>query len=409
MLHRAVAAAGVVLVLAGPTVILFNAMGASGAATVPVRPAPIAVRSQLPAWRAPGAPIVVVGSAGANEPVQLVVDGAVAARTTADRLGRFRLAVRLDRPGKPLLSLRSPGHTRRLGVVPVRPLTLAAVGDITFGEQVGPAVERYGGAYPWTQVASLLRSADLTTGNLETAVGTSGSPAAKEYTFQGPPQALPPMSSIAGFDLLTLANNHAVDYGREALLETIRNVRAAHIVPFGAGATDRAARRAAIVSAGGLRVAFLGYSDVNPDGFIATATEPGTAEADVDAIAADVRAARRRADVVVCFFHWGVELHADPDARQRQFASACLNAGARVVLGAHPHVLGRVDRPSAHALVAWTLGNFVFPSSREPARTAILRVRLDSNGVRGYDLVPVTIDGFRPVPASVAARARPST
>jgi poly-gamma-glutamate synthesis protein (capsule biosynthesis protein) len=409
MLHRAVAAAGVVVVLAGPTVILSHAIGASGAPAVPTRQVPISIRAQLPAWRAPGAPVTIDGSAGAHEPVQLIVDGAVAARTTADRLGRFRLAVRLDGPGRRHLAVRTPGHTRSLGVVPVRPLTLAAVGDITFGEQVGPAVERYGGAYPWTQVAALLRRADLTTGNLETAVGTTGSPAAKEYTFQGPSQALPPMSSLAGFDLLTLANNHAVDYGRAALLETIRHVRAAHIVPFGAGANAQSARRAAIVSAGGLRVAFLGYSDVNPDGFTATATEPGTAAADVDAIAGDVRAARRRADVVVCFFHWGVELHADPDARQQQFASACLNAGAQVVLGAHPHVLGRVDRPSAHTLVAWTLGNFVFPSSKEPARTAILRVRLDRSGVRGYDLVPVTIDGFRPVPASVAARGRAPT
>jgi poly-gamma-glutamate synthesis protein (capsule biosynthesis protein) len=406
MLRRSVAAAGLVVVLVGPIVILLRSIGSSAAAGEPaVASTALTVRSQLPAWRAPGAPFSIDGFAAAHEPVQLLVDRVVLAHTTAGRLGRFRFLVRLDRPGRRQIAVRGRGRSRSLGVLTVRPVTLAAVGDITFGEQVGPAVERYGGAYPWRGVTRELRGADLTVGNLETAVGTGGVPAEKEYTFQGPPQSLPPMKDVAGFDLLTLANNHAVDYGRGALLETIRNVRAAEMIPFGAGADEQRARKAAIVAAGGLRIAFLGYSDVNPAGFTATATESGTARADVTAIAADVHAARRRADVVVCFFHWGTELHAEPDARQQQFASACLNGGAQVVLGAHPHVLGRVDRPRPRALVAWTLGNFVFPSSGTPARTAILRVRIDPAGVRGYDLLPVVINGFRPSTTSSAPAA----
>ena len=139
------------------------------------------------------------------------------------------------------------------------------------------------------------------------------------------------MHDVAGFDVLTLANNHTVDFGRDALLDTVKAVHAAGIQTIGAGATDLQARRPAIVEAGGLRVAFLGYSDVNPYGFNATSTSPGTAKADVDAITADVHAALRRADVAVCFFHWGTELHPEPDSRQQQFAAACLNAGAKVV------------------------------------------------------------------------------
>jgi poly-gamma-glutamate synthesis protein (capsule biosynthesis protein) len=123
---------------------------------------------------------------------------------------------------------------------------------------------------------------------------------------------------------------------------------------------------------------------------------PGTAKADVAAIATDVRAALRRADLAVCFFHWGTELHPRPDARQQQLAAACLNAGAKVVLGAHPHVLGTVARPTTRSLVAWTLGNFVFPSGGLTGRTAILHVALGADGVRGYRLLPVRIDGFRP-------------
>jgi poly-gamma-glutamate synthesis protein (capsule biosynthesis protein) len=108
----------------------------------------------------------------------------------------------------------------------------------------------------------------------------------------------------------------------------------------------------------------------------------------VAAISADVRAARSRTDVVVVWLHWGVELHPFPDGRQRLLAAAALEAGAAVVLGAHPHVLGPVER-IPHALVAWSLGNFVFPAGGPAAvRTGILRVRIGAAGVLGYDLVP---------------------
>ena len=245
-------------------------------------------------------------------------------------------------------------------------------------------------------MAGTLRKADITTGNLETSISRAGAAAEKKYAFRGPPEALPPMRSSAGFDVLTLANNHSVDFGRGALLDTLRFVRAAGMKPIGAGANAALANRPALVEAGGIRIAFLGFSDVNPLGFPAESSSPGTARAEPAAIAADVRAARRRADVVVCFFHWGTELHADPEPRQATFAAACLAAGAQVVLGAHPHVFGSILRPGSRTLVAWTLGNFVFPSSGLTARTGILELHLDARGVRGYRVLPVQIDGFRP-------------
>ena len=133
---------------------------------------------------------------------------------------------------------------------------------------------------------------------------------------------------------------------------------------IGAGANATLAMRPAIVDAGGVRVAFFGFSDINPLGFSATSTTPGTASADPEAIARAVRAARRHADVVVCFMHWGVELHAAPDSRQGQLAAACIGAGAQVVLGAHPHVLGPVLRPTSRTLVAWTPRELRVPVER---------------------------------------------
>jgi Bacterial capsule synthesis protein PGA_cap len=359
-------------------------------------PAPLTVLARPTGWRAPGVAVSVSGFAGRGERVELRAGGRAVAGATAGRFGRYRLRFVPRRTGRYRLVVEASGRRRAAGLLLVRPVTLDAVGDITFGEQVGPALERYGAAYPWAFVARTLHEADVTVGNLETAVSTRGVAAVKEFTFRGPPSALLPVHRVAGFDVLTLANNHAVDFGRDALVDTVRAVRAAGIEPIGAGATDVQARRPAIVDAGGLRIALLGYSDVNPPGFNATATTAGTAKADGAAIAADVHAALRRADLAVCFFHWGVELHAAPDARQRQLASACLNAGARLVLGAHPHVLGGLSRPTRRSLVAWTLGNFVFPSGGVTSRTGILHVALGADGVVGYRLLPVRIDGFRP-------------
>ena len=348
-------------------------------------------------WRAPGVRVTVTGWGPADATVILRERDHVVATTTAGPRGRFQLGFATLRPGRYPLSVAADDETLSAGTVQVRPVTLAAVGDITFGEQVGPTLSRLGGRYPWTSVAPLLRRADVTTGNLETSVSSRGTPSAKQYTFRGAPWMLRPVHSYAGFDVLTLANNHAVDFGRAALLDTIHAVQAAGMEAIGAGASSWRARRPAIVVSGGLRIAFLGYSDVNPPGFSATAGAAGTARADPVEIAADVHAALRRADVAVCFFHWGVELHAQPDSRQETLASACLHAGASLVLGAHPHVFGPVARPTRHTLVAWTLGNFVFPSAGATARTAILRVRLGRDGVEGYGRTPVTIEGFRPV------------
>ncbi|MFL5926548.1 MAG: CapA family protein [Gaiellaceae bacterium] len=359
------------------------------------------VDSKLPDWLAPGATGRVAGFAGANERLRLVTgSGTVLARTRSGKLGRFVFRFHAPNAGRYRLRVATRAMATAVGALTVRPLVLEAVGDITFGEQVGPALAAYGPAYPWQRVAHLLRSADITVGNLETAVGSRGTAQPKEFTFRGPPIGLRPMASLAGFDALTLANNHSGDFGRESLLETVHSVSGAGILPFGAGANLALARRPAIVEAGGLKVAFLGYSDVNPFGFNATQSEPGTAKADTTAIASDVRAARRRADVVVCFLHWGVELRPDPDLRQQQIASACVGAGAAVVLGAHPHVLGPVSASGRRSVIAWSLGNFVFPSSGVTARTAILQVHLGADGVRGYRLLPVRIVGFQPEPVA---------
>jgi poly-gamma-glutamate synthesis protein (capsule biosynthesis protein) len=373
----------------GPCALVALVTAAAAPAQTPV------VTSQLPAWLAPGAPLVVTGFAGSRAAVLLVSDGAVLARTTTGRLGKFRLLAHAPAPGAHRLTIRTSGKVFRVGTLTTRDLTIAAVGDVTPGEQVAPTVAALGGAYPWGEAGPVLSAADLATANLEGVVSAGGTPVPdKLYHLRGPRAVLQGAAEAGGLDVLTLANNHTGDFGDSALLDTLAAAHAAGLETVGAGANLAAAHRAVVLEAGGLRIAFLGYSDVNPLGFPATSTSPGIARA--EGIAEDVRRARLRADVVVCWFHWGIELHAEPNQQQRTLAEVALAAGAQIVLGAHPHVFGRIDRPRPHTLVAWTLGNFVFPAgSGASVRSGILVVRVNARGVAGYRVVAARA-GVRP-------------
>ena len=158
-----------------------------------------------------------------------------------------------------------------------------------------------------------------------------------------------------------------------------------------------AARRPVVISRLGLRVAFVGFSDIGPTSFAAGSRSPGTAFASTAAISAGVRAARRRADVVVATFHWGVERATTENARQRAFARTALRAGATAVVGAHPHVLQPLRRARGRRVIAYSLGNFVWAAgSAVTSRTAILRLRLSARGVEGARLHPAQIIATRP-------------
>jgi poly-gamma-glutamate capsule biosynthesis protein CapA/YwtB (metallophosphatase superfamily) len=359
---------------------------------------PVTMTAPLPPWAAPGGLLHLAGRTTAGVPVVLRVDDRVRARTVSGAHGRFLFRIRTPkRPGPYAVAITAEETRLELGRLRVRPLVLAAVGDVTLGSGVLSAIRALGARYPWRSVAPVLRNADLAVANLEGAVSTRGAPwPRKRYTFRGPPYALRPVAPYAGIDVVSLANNHSLDFGRPAFLDTIRHSRRFGLVPVGGGANLRRALRPRILERGGLRVAFLGFSDVRPLGFDAGAGTPGTAPAFPQHVRAGVRAARRRADVVVTYFHWGVERASRPNGDQRALGRLALDAGAHVVLGAHPHVL-QPFRRRGKRLVAWSLGNFVFPAaSPGTTRTGVLRIGLGRNGVRSFRFRRARIHGVQP-------------
>jgi len=395
--RRAAAVACFVLGTTGAVAALWPALAPARGpdrTTVP----PLRLDAPLPQWLAPGARVRVSGWAGAGVRVRLRSRGAVLATARAGRLGRFTLRVRAPaRRGRYVLALAAGDRRAPVRPLLVRPVVLAAGGDVNLGDRIGDAIAAHGPGHPWTGVAPLLRGADLALVNLECVVSNRGAPVSgKQYVFRGSPGSLAG-AARAGVDVVSVANNHTLDYGTDAFLDTLAHAHRAGLRAVGGGADLAAARRPAMVVRGGLRIAVLGYSDVRPLGFDAAKGKPGTARADRTWIAEDVVRARRRADAVVVYFHWGIELARTPDSRQRTFADAALRAGASVVLGAHPHVLQPLER-RGRKVVAWSLGNFVFgASSPGTSASGILLVGLGADGVRSAELVPARIESFRPV------------
>jgi poly-gamma-glutamate synthesis protein (capsule biosynthesis protein) len=366
------------------------------------QPAPLELRA--PRLVATGVAIALEGSgaaAGEGVRIETKVRGRwrPLAATRADAGGRFRRSAKPHRLRRRyvLRATAASGATSQRVSVRARPVLLAAVGDINLGDGPGALIDTFGPLYPWTGTAKALRSADVAFGNLECAVSTRGAPVPKQYNFRGRPAALRAMATYAGFDVLNLANNHAGDYGTQALLDTVRHVRRFGMRAVGAGGSLAAAAQPRTVTRLGLKIAFVGFSNILPAAFYAGPDRAGTQPATPQLIEAGVKRAGRRADIVIATFHWGVERATREDARQRAFAQTALDAGADAVIGAHPHVLQPIERRGRHRLVAYSLGNFVFgASSPATAGTGILRLKLTARGVEGYRLAPAVIEASRP-------------
>lgn len=268
---------------------------------------------------------------------------------------------------------------------------IVAVGDIMLGGTATPELARFGYDYPFARVRSLLGRADVVFGNLEGPLTNRGTAAVKQYVFRSPPKSVAPALARAGFSVVSLANNHSMDYGADGLRDTISALNHAGIRHAGAGNNLAAARQPAIVTVGGVRVAVLAYSLTFPEEFWADNTHPGTAFGHEYQVRADVAAAKKRADIVLVSFHWGREGTVEPRDYQRKLGHAAIEAGAAVVVGHHPHLLQGVERYRG-GVILYSLGNFVFGSySPAAARSAIARITVRGGRVREVELYPIDV------------------
>lgn len=284
-------------------------------------------------------------------------------------------------------------------------ISVALAGDVMLGRNVGERLEVDTDVLD-PALTALTRATDLVVCNLECCISTRGEPwpdPAKPFFFRAPPVAADVLAE-AGVDAVTLANNHALDFGAAALADSLAHLDRVGIAHAGAGPDVDTARRPLTLTAGGIRVGVAAVSD-HPRDFAAGADRPGIAYADlahgvpgwlretVSALDADVRLVTP---------HWGPNMTTEPVAHVRAAAHELARAGAEVVAGhsAHvPHGVARLDGTP----VLYDLGDFLDDYAVDPDRRNDLGLlwllEVDAAGVHRIEAVPAKLDFCRTRPA----------
>lgn len=239
-----------------------------------------------------------------------------------------------------------------------RPVTIAITGDIMLSRSVGQRVLATSDSFPFSGTADWLKAFDLTVGNLECVVSTLGQPQPKQYTFEAPLAGFERLVA-AGYDIVSVANNHSGDYGPDAFADMLNHLPQHGITPLGGGMNRAQAHTPVIRKVRSTTLGFLAYCEIEPINFAATESTPGHAWLDPALMAADIRALRPQVDYLIVFAHWGIEYQLQESTEQDAMARVAIDAGADFVVGAHPHVIEPSSSYNGKPIV-YSLGNFVF-------------------------------------------------
>jgi poly-gamma-glutamate capsule biosynthesis protein CapA/YwtB (metallophosphatase superfamily) len=291
------------------------------------------------------------------------------------------------------------------------PITIAFAGDTHFHAQLAARL-----ANPRTALGPTipaLRSADFTMVNLETAITTRGTKEPKEFNFRAPATAFSALRA-AGVDVVSMANNHGVDYGQVGLFDSLAAIRRSGYPVVGIGKNAAEAYKPYYKTVKGTRLAVIGATQVLDDnliaGWTATDSHAGLASAkNAPRLIQEVRKARKHADAVIVYLHWGQELNPCPLPRQKHLANQLVHAGADVIVGGHAHVpLGGGFFHGRY--IDYGMGNFFFyAASGKTADTGILKLTLSGRKVLKAQWVPGTISGGVPRLLSGTARTQALT
>ena len=277
-----------------------------------------------------------------------------------------------------------------------RRITLALAGDTMLGRQVGDRLRSRAGVELFApEVVEILRGADLVVLNLECCISDRGDPwpdPRKPFFFRAPPAAADALAAL-GVDCVTLANNHSLDFGATALLDTVEHLRRVAVEPVGAGPDVAAARRPAVLQAKGLRLAVLGLTD-HPAAYAAARNAPGVAYAELDGrippwVGDAIGAVE--ADAVLVTPHWGPNMSPAPLPRIRTSATALRAAGATLVAGHSAHVFHGVEDA-----ILYDLGDFVDDYRVDPVLRndlgLVFLVTLTPSGAERVEAIPIVLE-----------------
>ncbi|MDO8473994.1 MAG: CapA family protein [bacterium] len=257
-------------------------------------------------------------------------------------------------------------------LVPLDPegdaITLLFAGDIMLDRGVEFYIRQHNDwRWPFLRIADTLQKADLVFGNLESVISNKGQNLGSIYSFRADPKAIEGLM-FAGFDVVSVANNHSLDYGPEAFLDSLARLKEAEIAYVGGGADKERVYSPVIKEVRGTKIGFLGYTNLGSPLWQATENTPGIAwvdEGTLPKFQEGIRAAKQQSDILVVSVHFGEEYQTQPNKTQVLIAKSAIDAGADIVIGHHPHVVQPVEQYK-NGWITWSLGNLVFDQGFSP-------------------------------------------
>jgi len=279
-------------------------------------------------------------------------------------------------------------------------ITIYAVGDVMLDRGVEYMIEKEGKGdfrFPFLKVAESLEKADILFGNLEGPVSERGNKVGSIYSFRNDPKVVEGLN-YAGFDILSLANNHMFDYGRDALEDTMNILEANNINYVGAGFNEREAFSLRTKKIKNIKIGFMAFTDLGPSNWRASEENSGISwvrEKDMGKIEGDVRTAKEKTDILIVSLHSGNEYDSNQTVFQEKFSRSCIDAGADIILGHHPHIVQKVEKYK-NGWIAYSLGNFVFDQffSEETMKGTLLEIIIINGKIKEVNSKEIEISQF---------------
>jgi len=271
-------------------------------------------------------------------------------------------------------------------------ISVILVGDIMLSRTVNEKMKNYGNYfYPFEKTDYFLNGADITFGNLESPIYSGRRIPSGSFTFDADPRVAENLSK-AGFDVLSLANNHAGNTGSDGFLKSFELLNENNIQYVGAEKNKQfLSNHKVITEANGIKIGWLAYA-YGPGIYAVLENSPGMALMDVEKLKKDIAELKPKVDHVFVSMHAGAEYTENISNQQRSFARAAIDSGAGLVVGHHPHVVQRMEKYK-QGYIFYSLGNFVFDQmwSENTRRGLAVRAILDKNKINEFQYFPVKI------------------
>src|SRR3972149_1726546 len=277
--------------------------------------------------------------------------------------------------------------------------TMAAGGDIMLARHVGKKMlEASNWNLPFLKIKNLFYSADVAFANLESPFAEGGQKIFEGMVFGADPKAVSGLK-YAGFDVLSLANNHFGNQGKKGMNYTMDFLTENQINYSGAGTNLTKARRPTLIDVNGSKIAFLSYEGVDstPQNYVADATSSGFAKWNLNTLALDIKNAKNeKAEFIIVSMHAGTEYKYLPRDDQKDFARKTIDLGADLVIGHHPHRIQTFENYHGK-MIFYSLGNLVFDQmwSEQTKQGMVIKFEFVSNQIKSFQIIPVYIENYQ--------------